>query len=431
MTDDRDLEARLRRHLASEADELPSPVDPQAVHERLARRPRRWLRLALVPGAAALALAIVVGPSLVDPGRTQQGDAAGWGPLAVTDMDGGMDALATGTLRVSDRCVLLETAGSSAELLVWPADLTGWDEADGAIVFKNPDGTTARLRDGEAVRLGGGENTADRELWLASTDWVSPPDPSCPMEVRWYVSGLVAQGNAALPSLPTPAPTPVPSADLVGIIRGEPDLEGGICPVLLTDADGERWEVYLPDGYEREYRGDLMVVIGPTGEVVARTGDRVGFNASADGPAGSHCQAGTPVRATEVVFVQSQQEDPSPPMQNILEATISDALAVLGVEAQRAEYSPLGAAMWAPFEGDAALFVYAHREGGDRGDPSVIDERVLAGITVRTVEHPSGLVRERVVCDDVVYDVWGSTPPGFPTFDAFLTELIPLLGCSS
>jgi hypothetical protein len=61
----------------------------------------------------------------------------------------------------------------------------------------------------------------------------------------------------------------------------------------------------------------------------------------------------------------------------------------------------------------------------------VSDERVLADITVRTVEYASGLVRERFACGDVTYEVGGSTPPGFPTLDAFLTELIPLLGCSS
>jgi hypothetical protein len=430
VTDDRDLEARLRRHLAAEADALPF-LDTETVHRRLKARPRRWLTLALVPAAALLAVAVVVAPSLLGPGRSQHGDAGGWGPLAVLEMGVDMDALAHGTLRIGDQCVLLETVDGRSELLVWPEDLTSWDEADGTIVFTNPEGTTARLPDGEPVSLGGGQITADTELWLASTDFVSPPDPSCPMETRWYVSGVVAQGNAALPSPQTPTPTPVPSADLVGIIRGEPDLEGGICPVLLTDADGERWEVYLPDGYEREYRGDLMLVIGPAGEVVARTGDRLGFNVERDISMGSHCQAGTPVRATEVVFAQSQYDDPSPPIQNLMEATIADALSVLGLDAQRAEYSPLGAAMWAPLAGDAALFVDAHATGTDRGDAQVSDERVLADITVRTVEYASGLVRERFACGDVTYEVGGSTPPGFPTLDAFLTELIPLLGCSS
>ena len=433
MTDDRDLEARLRRHLAGEADALPFLVDTEAVHRRLGERPRRWPRLALVAAAAAAVAAVAVGQSLVGPSPTQQGDAPGWGPLAVMEMDLGRDALTRGTLRIGDRCVLLDTAGREQSLLVWPAARTEWDAADGTIGFANPDGTSFRLRDGEPVSLGGGEaqGGVSGPVWVASVDWVSAPDPSCPMDERWYVSGVVAQGNDALPSPPTPAPTPVPDADLVGIIRGESDLEGGICPVLLTEADGERWEVYLPDGYERVYRGDLVVIIGPAGEVVAQTGDRVGFNVERDRSMGSHCQAGTAVRATEVVFVQPQLDDPSPPMQNMLEATIADALAVLGVDAQRAEYSPLGAAMWAPLEGDSALFVYAHRSGTDRGDLSVVDERVLAGITVRTVEYASGPIHERFACGDVTFEAWGATPPGFPSFDAFLTELMPLLGCSS
>lgn len=435
MIENDDVEVRLRRHLSAEADELPFLLDAATVRSRLGTRRRPWLALALVP-AAAIVLAVVIGQGmLADGGQTETGDSGGWGPLAVMDMSGGMDALTTGTLRITDTCVVLETAGGESELLVWPADRTRWSAADGTIGFTHAERGQLTLRDGEAISLGGGGDSAAEggvpgAEWAASVDWVAPPDPSCPMEIRWYVSEVVAQGDAALPPAATPIPTPLPSADLIGIIRGEPDLEGGICPVLLTDADGERWEVYLAEPYRREYRGDVIVIIGPEGEEIARTGDRVGFNVERDTSMGSFCMAGTPVRATEVVFVQPQADDPSPPMQNLLEAVVSDALAVLGLEAERAEYSPDGALMWAPLEDDSALFVHAFRTGTDRGDLSVIDERTVAGIAVQQVEYASGLVRDRFACEDVTYEVEGATPPGFTTFDAFLAELMPLLGCA-
>ena len=435
MTAERDLEARLRRQLAAEADELPFLLEADAVRRRLSERRRWWRPSTLVPAAAVVVLAVAIGGALLaSPGRTETGGAAGWGPLSVMHMNGGMDALSTGVLRVTERCVVLETAGGESELLVWPADRTRWNAADGTIGFAHPEWSWLTLRDGEAVSFGGGGDSAAEggvsgAEWAASVDWVAPPDPSCPMETRWYVSEVVAQGDAALPPPATPVPTPLPSADLVGIIRGEPDLEGGICPVLLTDREGERWEVYLPEPYRTEYRGDLIVIIGPAGEVVARTGDRVGFNVERDETMGTFCMAGTPVRATSISFVQPQDADPSPPMQNALEAVIDDALGALGIQAQRAEYSLNSAFMWAPFEDGSALYVHAFRTGTDGGAFAVVGERLVAGRTVQRVEYASGPVRDRFACEDVTYEIDGATPPGFASVDAFLAEFFPLLGC--
>lgn len=437
MRPDRDVEARFRRHLAAEADELPFLLDAETVRRRLAERHRWWRPFALMPAAVAVVLAVAVGQALVaGPGQTGPGDGSEWGPLAVMRMNGGMAALNTGVLRITDRCVFLESAGGDSELLVWPADRTRWNAADGTIGFAQPEWSQLTLRDGEAVSLGGGGDSAGEggvsgAEWAASVDWVAPPDASCPMEVRWYVGEVVAQGDAALAPSATPAPTPLPSADLVGIIRGDAELEGGICPVLLSDAGGERWEVDLPEPYQREYRGDVMVIIGPEGDVIARTGDRIGFSIERDESMASQCQAGRPVRATAIVFVQPQGDDPSPPMQNALEAVVADALAVLGIQAQRAEYSPTSAFMWAPFEDDSALFVHAFRTGTERGDFSVIGERVIAGITVQQVEYASGPVRDRFACEEVTYEVEGATPPGFPSYDAFLSEFITILECAT
>ena len=123
------------------------------------------------------------------------------------------------------------------------------------------------------------------------------------------VPSLRASPSSPSPGLPsiateTPIPTPVPSADLVGVIHGAPDTEGGICPVILQDDAGERWEVYLGDAYSREYQGEVMVILGSDDEIIARSGDRVGFNITVDESLGSFCMVGVPVTATDIVFVQ-------------------------------------------------------------------------------------------------------------------------------
>lgn len=309
MTGDRDFETLVRRHLAAEADDLPFLLDGGAVRRRLAEQRRApWRFLALVPVAAAIILAVLVGQALVaDSGVEGPGGPGVWGPLAVVPSAGGEEALNTGRLRITQTCVFLETAGGEAELLVWPVDRTRWDASPGTIGFTNSDGSEVTLRDRDAVSFGGGgDSTAESgvsgEEWAAGIDWVAPPDPSCPKEIRWYVNEVVSPRPAT--HLVTPAPTSVPSADLAGVIRGEPELEGGICPVLLTDDAGDRWEVYVGEGYRREYRGEAIVIIGPDGEVIARSGDRVGFNVDRDESMGSYCQAGIPVVATEIVFVE-------------------------------------------------------------------------------------------------------------------------------
>lgn len=134
-------------------------------------------------------------------------------------------------------------------------------------------------------------------------DQVLPSNRPTPSPPWTGAPAISTEASAA-----TLVPTPVPSADLVGSIRGAPELEGGICPVLLTDDAGERWEVYLGSGYTREYRGDEMLIIGPDGEIIARSGDRVGFNISVDESLGSFCMAGIPVTATDIVFVQPQDD---------------------------------------------------------------------------------------------------------------------------
>lgn len=417
MTGGPNLEARLRRHLSAEADELPFLLDAGAVEARMAARRPRWHPLLLVPAAAAAVLALVIGQALwTGPGPMGSSDSGDWGPLAAVPSTGGDQALTAGVLRITDQCVFLETAGGESELLVWPADRARWDDATGTIHFTNPpagDGFT--LRDGQSVSFGGGgDSTAESGLsgaeWAASVDWVAAPDPSCAMEVRWYVGEVSAQGPAA------DAHVIVDSGAFPGTqiaCRGELSLEAEACRTwgdeLLTDS------TLAHDGVT------LLVM-------TANAGDR--RRCAAD----FYVAEDRPPPVTAAVVCPESVVPPSgatpEPQQNFLEATIVDALAVLGLEGQRVEYSPTSAFIRVPLEEDAALYVHAFPTDTDRGDLSVLDDRVIAGLTVERVEYASGPVRDRFDCADGRYEVEGATPPTFSSIDALLAELIPLLGCA-
>lgn len=58
------------------------------------------------------------------------------------------------------------------------------------------------------------------------------------------------------------------------------------------------------DAYSHEYQDEVMVILGSDDEIIARSGDRVGFNIILDESLGSFCMAGIPVTATDIVFVQ-------------------------------------------------------------------------------------------------------------------------------
>ncbi|HEV8053264.1 MAG TPA: hypothetical protein VGP30_00385, partial [Candidatus Limnocylindrales bacterium] len=115
-----------------------------------------------------------------------------WGPLAIVPEPQGFgDALTSGTLQITDECVLLE-AGDELELLVWPADRTTWLAADRVISFENTDGSKNQLRDGDAVSFGGGgdstrEGGTSAADWVEGIDWVSRPAASCPKDVTFWV----------------------------------------------------------------------------------------------------------------------------------------------------------------------------------------------------------------------------------------------------
>lgn len=142
-----------------------------------------------VLGTIILGLAVLVSAC---GGEAAQSVEGVWGPLAVTDPDGGMDALMYGELIIDENCVLLNEQGDEV-LLIWPKGATGWDAAAQTILFEGSDGIVHELRDGDQLQLGGGgastaEGGLDKEAFLADTDWVSAPDASCLREIVWGVS---------------------------------------------------------------------------------------------------------------------------------------------------------------------------------------------------------------------------------------------------
>ncbi|MBA2373621.1 MAG: hypothetical protein H0V74_05405 [Chloroflexi bacterium] len=123
--------------------------------------------------------------------------AGPWGTLAVVPPSNGvMEALAAGTLRITESCVFLEEAGDDLLLLVWPADRTTWSADPPGVTIRNLDGTSVTLRDGDRISLGGGgdslaEGGVSGVEWVRKTVWVAPPALTCPLDARWFVGEVV------------------------------------------------------------------------------------------------------------------------------------------------------------------------------------------------------------------------------------------------
>lgn len=80
----------------------------------------------------------------------------GWGPLAVTGGSrSGDEALISGTLRITDDCVLLDE-GDDPVLLVWLEEQTEWDPLTETVRYGGGDGSIAVLGSGDTVSFGGG-----------------------------------------------------------------------------------------------------------------------------------------------------------------------------------------------------------------------------------------------------------------------------------
>jgi hypothetical protein len=117
-------------------------------------------------------------------------DAPSWGPLAVTAIRSRSFAGASGSLRITEECTFLDQLGDQRYLLVWPAHRTRWDAEAQRIIFQIPSGEVVQLRDGQAVRFGGGGFEVPEASGGTRPDLVVPPDPSCEASTWWYVGDV-------------------------------------------------------------------------------------------------------------------------------------------------------------------------------------------------------------------------------------------------
>ena len=103
------------------------------------------------------------------------------------------------------------------------------------------------------------------------------------------------------PSVELRTPKPSSTSQVDGIeLRGTlgfDDIEGGCA--YLRAADGTRYEVIYPDGWELR-RGPVELV-SPDGDVVASSGDEVTVRGREATDMASICQIGPIFRATEVI----------------------------------------------------------------------------------------------------------------------------------
>ncbi len=91
-----------------------------------------------------------------------------------------------------------------------------------------------------------------------------------------------------------------PEPPVFGVINSTADLGGASCPLLLTGADGSKWEVTLEAPYNISFDPDSRAVVSDGAVPVARTGERVRIEVVESRSEPSACRWGTPVVATKV-----------------------------------------------------------------------------------------------------------------------------------
>jgi hypothetical protein len=109
------------------------------------------VRITRAIGLIASAL-IAAGCSLVPPLPLDEPEAE-WGPLAVVEDAGGMEALTEGIVRIDRECVYVDH-GPEKTLLVWDKDRTRW-EPPGRILSERFDGEVVVIENGHRFSIGG------------------------------------------------------------------------------------------------------------------------------------------------------------------------------------------------------------------------------------------------------------------------------------
>lgn len=139
------------------------------------------MRASSEPGpitAIVLASAVLAGCHVLVPPLRPEEPAQIWGPLAVIEETGGMEARTEGILRIDRDCVYLDH-GPVETLLVWPEKRTLW-VPPGGILLESLTGEVVAIQNGQRVAFGGGHDQSTFE-------WVNPPDPGCPAD-HWLIS---------------------------------------------------------------------------------------------------------------------------------------------------------------------------------------------------------------------------------------------------
>ena len=114
------------------------------------------------------------------------------------------------------------------------------------------------------------------------------------------VSDAMSEAPSSSPSFTLRSMKPAPPSSLPGNLTGVlglAEVETG-CP-YLESADGTRYEVMYPDGWE--LRRSPLQLIAPDGSTVARAGDEVTVRGSVADDMASICQIGPIFRAIDVV----------------------------------------------------------------------------------------------------------------------------------
>jgi hypothetical protein len=126
------------------------------------------------------------------------------------------------------------------------------------------------------------------------TDTAGPTDSATP-EATPSMDPISRESLVPRSSTPKPAGGGV---ELVGTL-GADSIEGG-CGYLEA-ADGTRYQVIYPDGWQLEL--SPLQLVSPDGEVVARSGDVITVRGSEASDMVSICQIGPMFNASEVVSV--------------------------------------------------------------------------------------------------------------------------------
>ncbi len=121
-----------------------------------------------------------------------------WGPMAVALPPHNMhEARLEGVLRITARCVYLQAPSGQFRdtLLVWPHERSAWRADIKGVELTSPDGEVVVV-DGSRIILGGsGLAQTEPEEWLGTINWLSPPDPSCPLNAYWELNQVTKRSE--------------------------------------------------------------------------------------------------------------------------------------------------------------------------------------------------------------------------------------------